>query len=221
MSLAAYYDWDIEQLDVKTAFLNPKLHEEVYMQPPEGYTDPEKQGRVWRLLKALYGLKQAPREWYAEIDSFLTSDSDLAFTRSEYDYNLYIRDDCILLLYVDDMLIFTKSNAVKKAIKAKLMGKYRMTDLGEAKTFLGFQITRDQSKQTITIHQEKYIESVLGRFGMERANSVFTPMIPGTILAEATKETAILDDVKAYQQVIGSIMYAMTSTWPDLAFTIS
>ena len=122
------------------------------MQPPEGYTDPEKQGRVWRLLKALYGLKQAPREWYAEIDSFLTLDSDLAFTRSEYDYNLYIRDDCILLLYVDDMLIFTKSNAVKKAIKAKLMGKYQMTDLGEAKTFLGFQITRDQSKQTITIH---------------------------------------------------------------------
>src|SRR5437764_2830426 len=135
LSLAAYYDWDIDQLDVKTAFLNPKLHEEVYMQLPEGYTDPEEQGRVWRLLKALYGLKQAPREWYAEIDSFLTSDSDLAFTRSEFDHNLYIRDDCILLLYVDDMLIFTKSNAVKKAIKKKLMDKYRMTDLGKAKTF--------------------------------------------------------------------------------------
>ena len=221
LSLAAYYDWDIDQLDVKTAFLNPKLHEEVYMQPPEGYTDPEEQGRVWRLLKALYGLKQAPREWYAEIDSFLTSDLDLAFTRSEFDHNLYIRDDCILLLYVDDMLIFTKSNAVKKAIKKKLMDKYRMTDLGEAKTFLGFQITRDRSKRTITIHQEKYVESVLGRFGMEKANGVFTPMIAGTILAMAANELAELDDIKAYQQINGSIMYAMTSTRPDLAFTIS
>src|SRR5436309_13141856 len=88
LSLVAYYDWDIEQLDVKTAFLNPKLYEEVYMQPPEGYTNPEKQGRVWRLLKVLYSLKQAPREWYTEIDSFLTSDSDLTLTRLEYNYNL-------------------------------------------------------------------------------------------------------------------------------------
>ena len=78
-----------------------------------------------------------------EIDSFLMSDSNLIFMHLEYDYNLYIRNDCILLLYVDDMLIFTKLNTMKKAIKAKLMGKYQIIDLGEAKTFLGFQIIRN------------------------------------------------------------------------------
>jgi hypothetical protein len=111
LALAAKYDWEIEQMDVITAFLNPLLQEEVYMELPEGYVLPKdcpiprtSGGRiVCRLRKCLYALKQASRAWYTDIDAHLSS---LGFTRSKEDYNLYISKHVLLLLFVDDMLLF-------------------------------------------------------------------------------------------------------------------
>jgi Reverse transcriptase (RNA-dependent DNA polymerase) len=99
-------------MDVVTAFLNPALQEEVYMELPEGYTIPEGHtiprssgGKtICRLRKCLYGLKQAPRAWYSDIDAYLSS---IGFTRSEEDYNLYISKQVLLLLFVDDILLFS------------------------------------------------------------------------------------------------------------------
>jgi hypothetical protein len=119
------------------------------------------------------------------------------------------------------MLLFAKSNTIQKGIKKQLMERYKMTDLGMAKTFLGFEISRDRCNHTVTIHQAKYIKSILGRFGMERANGVHTPMVPGSVLVESTNGWCTPNEIRAYQQVVGSIMYAMTSTRPDLAFTMS
>src|SRR5450432_878347 len=111
-AMAAKYNWEIEQMDVITAFLNPALQEEVYMELPEGYTIPEGHtipcssgGKtICRLRKCLYGLKQAPRAWYSDIDAYLSS---IGFTRSEEDYNLYISKQVLLLLFVDDILLFS------------------------------------------------------------------------------------------------------------------
>ena len=102
LTLATLYDWEINHMDVKTAFLNPLLNEIVYMTQPKGF---EFDDHVYHLRKALYGLKQAPRAWYQDIDKFLKT---LGFTSSASDPNLYISQDIILILYVDDMLITVK-----------------------------------------------------------------------------------------------------------------
>ena len=135
--LAAQYNWEIEQLDVKTAFLNPELHEEVYMEQPEGFITPSASGGklFCRLKKCLYGLKQASRAWYKDIDGYLVG--NLGLTRSLEDSNLYISvlANIIILLYVDDILQFSSSRNAINTIKSQLMKRYKMTDLGPHHNF--------------------------------------------------------------------------------------
>ena len=137
LALATLHDWEIDHMDVKTAFLNPLLNEIIYMTQPEGF---EFDDHVCHLRKALYGLKQAPRAWYQDIDKFLKT---LGFTSSASDPNLYISQDIILILYVDDMLITAKNKIALAKFKKQMTQKYEMTDLGEAQQFLGLQIQRN------------------------------------------------------------------------------
>ena len=111
---AAIHDWDIWQMDVVTAFFHPKLDEDVYIAQPEGYNlcrlpndhlPNDHASYVCKLNKALYGLKQGPRAWYSDIDNYLTK--SLSFYRSVYDSNLYMMHDLFLLLWVDDILLFS------------------------------------------------------------------------------------------------------------------
>ena len=176
MVLAVTLDWEVDHLDVKTVFLNPTLNEEIYMEIPNGYDwltgDNRIANKVLKLRKSLYGLKQAPREWYQDIDTYLTK--NLQFERSTEDSNLYQRNDCFLLLYVDDILIFSPKKRLD--VKQSLMNKYKMTDLGPAQLFLGIQIVRNRAEKTIFLHQTRYIDTVLKRFGMEDVNDVYTPL---------------------------------------------
>ena len=121
-------------MDVKTAFLNPLLNKTVYMTQPDGF---EFDGCACYLRKALYGLKQAPRAQYQDIDKFLKT---LGFMSSTSNPNLYISQDIILILYIDDMLITAKNRIALMKFKEQMAYKYEMTDLGEAKQFLGLQI---------------------------------------------------------------------------------
>ena len=116
-------------MDVVTAFLNPLLHEEVYIKLPKGYTVPRTSGGrvIYRLRKCLYSLKQAPQAWYTDIDAHLCS---LGFIRLEEDYNLYINKHMILLLFVDDILLFSPSMDAIRSIKGLLNSKYEITDIG-------------------------------------------------------------------------------------------
>ena len=126
-------------MDVITAFLNPVLQEEVYMELPEGAS--ASGGKLYcRLKKCLYGLKQAPRAWYEDIDAFLLG--TLGLTRSKEDPNLYISQEAniILLLWVDDILLFSPDKNAVQSLKAKLLEKYQMTDLRPIQQFLGIQI---------------------------------------------------------------------------------
>ena len=207
-------------MDVVTAFVNPVLSEDVYMELPPGFeqldgnSDSDK--RFIKLNKALYGLKQAPREWYAEIDGYLISQG---FVRSGNDTNLYVRNGYVLIIYVDDVLITGPSQSGIDEIKALLHQRYKMVDFGVAKQFLGIQI--EQSEDGIRIFQTQYISTILERFGLANAKSTSTPMVPNSALSADDEDLLNKDEKSVYMSIVGSLMYAMVCTRPDLAYTLS
>jgi len=135
---------DLVQMDVKTAFLHGDLHEDIYMQQPEGFVHVGKEQLVCKLKKSLYGLKQAPREWYHKFDAFMRSQQ---FVRSEMDHCLYTKKVAhgnlvILILYVDDMLLASRNHHELATIRMELHEAFDMNDLGDARYILGMRITR-------------------------------------------------------------------------------
>ena len=130
MAVAAKMGWKLHQMDVKTAFLNGVVEEEVYVEQPQGFETHDRKSHVCRLKKALYGLKQAPRTWYGRIDRFLKS---LGFTKSKADSNLYYKvvdeGPVILLLYVDDLFLTGEEKLIVDC-KRKLAAEFEMKDLG-------------------------------------------------------------------------------------------
>jgi len=156
LALAAIHDWEIDQMDVVTAFLNPEVDGDVYMAMPNGVEAPAGGPWVCKLRKSLYGLKQAPRLWYEHIDNFLRS---LGLLRSEYNPNVYISAagliPLILLLYVDDILLFSESAERVWQLKKLLHTEYKMTDLGPIRQFLGLEIERDRENRILYVHQSR------------------------------------------------------------------
>ena len=140
LALSAHMGWHIHQMDVKTAFLNGVIEEEVYIEQPEGFEIFNSDSHVCRLKRALYGLKQAPRAWYTWIDSYLTG---LGFSKSEADPNLYqivVEGKLlIIVLYVDD-LILTGDELLILSCKEDLARDFEMKDLGLLHYFLGLEI---------------------------------------------------------------------------------
>ncbi len=139
LALAAHNDWEIEQMDVKTAFLHGDLEETIYMKQPEGFEVKGRQEMVCLLKKSLYSLKQSPRQCYKRFDSFITS---VGFERSQYDSCLYHKRSghkcaLYLLLYVDDMLLISDSAEEIKSLKHKLSSEFDMKDIGKARRILG------------------------------------------------------------------------------------
>ena len=130
-ALAAQFGWKVHQMDVKSAFFNGDLQEEVYMTQPEGYVIPGKEMMVYRLIKSLYGLKQAPRAWYIKIDEHLISHG---FERNPYDPNLYLKKQggemVIVVVYVDDLVITGSSVKMIDETKKYLKRSFDMKDLG-------------------------------------------------------------------------------------------
>jgi hypothetical protein len=132
--------WKLHQMDVKIAFLNGVIEEEVYIEQPQGFEVEYRKTHVCRLKKDLYELKQDPRAWYGRIDSFLTS---LGFTKSKIDSNLYFKvmndEPVILLLYVDDLFLTSEENLITYC-KKKLIAEFEMKDLGSMHYFLGLEV---------------------------------------------------------------------------------
>jgi len=153
-SIVAMHDLELEQLDVKTAFLHGELEEEMYMDKPEGFIVPCKEDYVCKLKRSLYGLKQSPRQCYKRFDSLMLSHG---FKRSDYDSCVYIKlvdgSHIYLLLYVDDMLISTKSREQITALKKLLNSEFDMKDLGAAKKILDMEITRDRNSGLLFLSQ--------------------------------------------------------------------
>ena len=227
LALVAMHDLELEQLDVKTAFLYGDLEEKIYMKQPEGFEIEGKKDQVCLLKKSLYGLKQSPRQWYKRFDSFMLGHG---YSRSMYDSCVYFRklndgSFIYLLLYVDDMLIAAKNIAEIHQLKALLSGEFDMKDLGAAKKILGMEIRRDRGAGKLYLTQESYIKKVLERFGMKDAKPVSTPLASHFRLSAAQSPTSEEEEKYMarvpYSSAVGSIMYAMVCTRPDISQAVS
>ena len=161
LTLASHSSWQINQLDVKLAFLNGLLAEKVYVEQPDGFSTPGKEDQVYLLTKALYGLKQAPRAWYERMDNHLIQ---LGFSRSQSEATLYVKvndagESLIVSIYVDDMLVIGSKIELIQRFKDEMEKIFEMTDLGVMKYFLGMEVL--QSSDGIFICQQKYISDIL------------------------------------------------------------
>ena len=225
LAIVNQFDLELEQIDVKTAFLHGDLEEIIYMQQPEGFS--EEEGKVCLLKKSLYGLKQSPRMWYKRFDDFLLRSG---FSRCRYDSCVYVlkrKQKCILylLLYVDDILLASSSKEEIKIFKGKLNSEFEMKDLGLAKRILGMDIIRNRKEGELFLSQGSYLKKVVERFRMHESKPVSTPLGSFTKLsstqAPETEEERIRMESVPYASGVGSVMYGMVCSRPDLAHAIS
>ncbi|KAM1535363.1 hypothetical protein ACFX1Z_014373 [Malus domestica] len=169
------YDFELVQLNVKTAFLHGDLNEEIYMCQPDGYTVKGKENLFCKLKKSLYGLKQSPRQWYLRFNKFMRGQN---YSRSQYDHCVYFKklqdgSFIYLLIYVDDMLIASKNVEEIEKLKKQMKNEFEMKDLGEAKKILGMEITRDRGKGLISLNQRQYLEKLIRKFGVHDLTKPF------------------------------------------------
>jgi hypothetical protein len=182
IAVAASYGLIIHQMDVKTAFLNGELEEEIYMDQPEGFIANGQENKVCRLLKSLYGLKQAPKQWHEKFDNTLTS---AGFSVNEADTCVYYRygggEAVMLCLYVDDILIFGSNINVIEEVKKLLTSNFEMKDMGEADVILNIKLIKE-GDGGVTLLQSHYVEKVLSRFGFSDCDPAPTPYDPSVLL---------------------------------------
>jgi len=218
LAFAAMHDLELHQMDVKTAFLYGSLEELVFMEQPEGFE--RGKGMVWQLNKALYGLKQSPRAWYKELDAALKS---LGFTRTISDHSIYVRNSSegliIVGVYVDDLTIAAANVDTLARFKTEMSKRYEMKDLGELHFILGLQVKRDRSARTLHLSQKQYINTVLERFDMLGCKPAKSPLRSKTVMS-LRKEGEEKADQARYLAAVGSLMYAMLGTRPDLAYPV-
>jgi len=216
LAIAAIYDLHIHQMDVVTAFLAGELAEEIYMEQPEGFEIGE--DLVCKLLRSLYGLKQAPRIWNQRIRRFLKS---IGFEQTHSDPCVYINKETgiIIAMWVDDLIIFGRDMTHINVLKSALKAEYEMKDIGELTYFLGIQVHRDRQQKLIHIDQSGYIRMILERYGMQDSKPATVPLATGTKLVKASVSDRLMDR-HVYQSIVGSQMYAMLATRPDLAHSI-
>ena len=226
LAIAAYFDYEIWQMDVKTAFLNGNLDEDVYMIQPEGFVDPTNAGKICKLQKSIYGLKQASRSWNIRFDEVVKG---FGFRQNEEEACVYKKESgssvVFLILYVDDILLIGNDIPMLESVKTSLKNSFSMKDLGEAAYILGIKIYRDRSRRLIGLSQDTYIDKVLKRFSLEQSKKGFLPMSHGVKMSK-TQRPQTADEREhmnkiPYASAIGSIMYAMISTRPDVSFALS
>ena len=215
LSLAAAHDMEIRQFDVKTAFLNGKLDESVFMQQPEGYDDGS--GRVCKLNRSLYGLKQSPRNWNARFIEFLGQED---FVATPEDTCVFVRhrdnDLMIVCLYVDDGLVCGSDTSAVSFFIQKLREAFDVT-VNDPDCYVGMEINRNRDEKTITISQRGYIARVIERFGLTDATSVVSPIEPSVKLVVDSKDVITCP----YREAIGCLNYVSQITRPDITYAVN
>ncbi|KAD3067741.1 hypothetical protein E3N88_35621 [Mikania micrantha] len=223
MALVAHFDLELHQMDVKTAFLNGDLHEDVFMKQPEGFEPKGKEHMVCKLNKSIYGLKQASRQWYIKFDEVMKKHN---FIKNQVDQCIYLKISgskfVILVLYVDDILLASNNLDMLYESKRLLSANFDMKDLGEASYVIGIEIHRNRSIGTLGLSQKAYIERILKRFNMQQCSPSVAPVVKGDNFGsyQCPKSEAEIDQMRLipYASVVGSLMYAQVCTRPDIAY---
>lgn len=223
LALKVLKNYSVLQLDVKNAFLNGILSEEIYLEVPHGVDLDKKSGNCFRLRKALYGLKQAARVWHEKLDCCLT---EIGFKKSSADPSLYFcmrhEGEVYLLVYVDDVLLVGSYRNSLRAVADEIAERFdvRMNDTVDR--FLG--ITCEFKKDEVIIHSASAVARILQQFGMRSCRTASTPLPPGTVLDKTLEPVS--DEEKTemqklpYRELVGSLLYLANTTRPDIAYVI-
>ncbi len=207
-------------MDIKITFLNGDLEEEIYMKHLEGFTH-EGERLVCKLHKSLYGLKQSPRAWNQKLYSFLKS---IEFTRSDADFSVYVAQvedvKFFIVVYIDDLILVCNNKNKFLQVKEELSRKFEMKDFSDLHFFLDMEVERDRAQCLLYINQIGYLKEILKRFRMEDCKAIGVPLDLKTKLKKNVNKDDEMVKVP-YQQVVGSLMYGMLCTRPDLAYPIS
>jgi transposase InsO family protein len=219
IALAALKDWHISGLDVKTAFLYGDLDEELYMEQPEGFKVPghKNKNKVMRLKKAIYGLKQAALAWWKALDASMAR---IGCTRLVSDSGIFVNKGktIVIIVYVDDVLFLGANKKDISSLKERFMQIWECRDLGDTQEFLRMRIVK--SKGRILIDQVDYLHKVLQRFKLVNAKTVPTPL-PEGYQPLPNKDPPNPELRSQFQQVIGSLLYIMIGTRPDIAYAVT
>ncbi|CAI5490628.1 unnamed protein product [Closterium sp. Naga37s-1] len=196
LHVAAQRDYELHSLDFSTAFLQGRLHEEIWLRRPPGFTDTFPPGTQWSLRRPVYGLRQSPREWHDTLRSTLR---DLGFCPSSADPSLFVRTGSthfFILVCVDDFVFATADRAALA------------------------QITRDRAARTITLTQSHMVQQVLRRFDFQFSTTQPTPLAVDHRFTGPFPDESF-ESSGPYAELVGCLMYLMTCTRPDLAFPLS
>jgi len=229
LALAARYDHEIHQVDVKNAYLNGTFEENevIYMKQPRGLKLTENPKHVLQLLKPLYGLRQSARHWYKRLwDALRTR---LRMKRCEVDQAVfYMRNGeelIVVVVHVDDLTIVTSTVELMSRVKEELKKEFKISDLGEIHWILGFDVKRNREMKTISLSQKAYIKSILEKYGFEGIKPYAAPMDPNCKLSttdspKTATEFAVMRD-KPYRECVGSLQYAASGTRVDIAYVVN
>jgi hypothetical protein len=225
MALVAHYDLALHQMDVKTAFLNGDLQENVYMAQLEGFVVEGKEHMGCKLKNSIYVLKQASKQWYLKVYEVIKK---FGFIENQVDNCIYVKIKrslfIILVLYVDDILLVCSDKNLLHETNGFLSSNFDMKDLGDASYVLGIEIHRDRTKSVLGLSQRAYIEKMLKRYNMHNCSDQPAPVVKGDKLGtfQGPRNQLEIDHMKSipYASAVRSIMYAQVCTRPDLAFII-
>ena len=221
LQLAVQYNYSIHQLDVKAAYLNAKIEENIYLEEPDGYQTESTEGKkiFWKLKKSLYGLKQSGRNWNHMLHEFFISRE---FSQSKSDHCLYSKHDgksiVIIVIWVDDIMVASDSDLWIANVKAEFKDSFRMKDLGLISYFLGIDFLF--SDGCISINQTKCIDKILKRFDMTDCKPKQFPC-DASVANMSHQDSQELDNPRIYQEIVGSLIYLMSCTRPDLCYSVS
>jgi histone deacetylase 1/2 len=189
------------------------------MRQPPGFVDPARPHHLCRLFKALYGLKQAPRAWHARLGSVLRA---LGFIPSSADTSLFLLQrpevTMYLLVYVDDIILISSSDAAADRLVAALSGDFAVKDLGALHFFLGLEVSRSSAGLTLT--QKKYSLDLLRRAGMLKCKPASTPMSAIDRLSALDGDPLSSDDATEYRSLVGGLQY-LTITRPNVSYAVN
>nr|GEX20347.1 hypothetical protein [Tanacetum cinerariifolium] len=219
IAFAAHKNIIIFQMDVKIAFLNGPLKEEVYVSQPDGFVDPYFLYHIYRLKKELYGLKQAPRAWYDKLFAFLL---EHPFTKGSVDPNLFTRrhegDILLVQVYVDDIIFWSTNPYFSKRFADLMKNNFEMSMMGELKIFLGLKV--HQSPRGIFISQSQYPIELLKKHGMDECVSMSTPMATKRLDADLqdADHAGCKDDCKSTSKGIQFLVIWMRTQLLDYGY---